>query len=206
MRLYFVRHGESKYNRLHLHQHGQVELSPEGLKQAKRVAKRFTKINFDTILSSDYTRAHQTAEAIAQATGQKLVVNKLLRETKKPSEIAHLHFDHKEAVRIKKLIADHLGDENWHYSDEENWFDRKERALKFWKFIPSVKHENIVVVTHEEFLQMLLAVMLFGEDLTVREHAILVSGFRHKNTGITVFEGDKGHWHLVTWNDHAHLG
>ncbi len=105
---------------------------------------------------------------------------------------------------------------DWHYSDEENFEDLKERGLKALKKILSLSslgHENVVVVTHGMFMKMLLAVMIMDKDLTSYEYSRIYGAFLTKNTGITMCDhapvvlGERLHpWHITAWNDLAHLG
>ena len=63
--LYFVRHGQSVYNKMNILQ-GQIDspLSDEGEEQAKKVAPRFKKLDVKHIAHSPLLRAKQTANII----------------------------------------------------------------------------------------------------------------------------------------------
>lgn len=207
MKIYFVRHGESFYNRIDKHQDEKVGLSDYGIKQAEKVAARIEKIPVEIIFSSHYRRAKQTAEIIAKAIHKKVHIVKLLHEFKNPTEVENKAYDDPEAMRIKKIIIDHANDPNYHYSDEENFFDFRKRAKQFWQFLSKQKEKHILVVTHATFLRILITDLIFGDNLTNNLCRQFISRVYHANTGITVCERDeKGNWHLLTWNDHAHLG
>lgn len=64
MKVYFVRHGQTKYNVLQEHQPEDAGLSELGIKQAEILAKRFSKIPIDIIYSSPMKRVKQTVEII----------------------------------------------------------------------------------------------------------------------------------------------
>jgi broad specificity phosphatase PhoE len=83
--IYFVRHGESEGNQLRLYQSAETSLSEKGNSQAKLIADRFTNIEVEIIISSDYIRAKQTAEYISQLTGKDIIESQLFRERKRPS-------------------------------------------------------------------------------------------------------------------------
>ena len=207
MRVYFVRHGESKFNALQLRQHGRVELSEYGAKQAASVANRFKKLPVDIILSSDYTRTKQTAQIIQKIVRVPIEYTDLLREIKRPMEIEGKRIDDPEAVRIMNLIKTHEYDPDWHHSDEENFFDVRRRIVDFWNLLCLRKEERILVVTHTVVLRYLMGILLFCENFGPQEAHRVYHFFRMSNTGITVIGRDGGgNWHLVTWNDHAHLG
>lgn len=216
MRLYFVRHGESKYNVLKLHQHGEVPLSKTGEKQAKAVAKRFRKIPIDTIIASDYMRAKNTAEEISTVTGKEILFNPLIRERKRPSELTGTPYTTTKSKQIYQQMYRHRNDPNWHYSDEENFWDATERAKKFIKEVEKREEKRIAVVSHGAFIKFILAAMMFEDTVTPdifnRFYLFAVAD----NTGITVCEKKSGahpdsdkndprRWHLLTWNDHTHV-
>ena len=80
-RIFLVRHAESVGNKKRVPQ-GQIDyaLTPEGVRQAKAIAKRLSKIRFDAIYASTLTRACRTAEEIAKLQHCKVVRSKLLME------------------------------------------------------------------------------------------------------------------------------
>jgi hypothetical protein len=62
-----------------------------------------------------------------------------------------------------------------------------------------------VVLTHGNFLRKLVLILMLGQDASKywsEERSLLST----TNTGITLFRKLNGHWQLITWNDHAHLG
>ncbi len=70
MKIYFIRHGETDYNRKKLFQ-GQVDipLNENGIEQAQRAAKVVKKmgLSFDYAFSSPLSRAYRTVEIVAAA-------------------------------------------------------------------------------------------------------------------------------------------
>lgn len=207
MKLYFVRHGESRLNAQKIHQHNDVDLSPKGIQQAKFVANRFRDIPIDIIISSSHLRAQQTAEEITLALKKQIFFTDLLGEIKRPTQLRGKHYDDPEAMHIKDMLLKNARLTDWHFSDEENFYDAKKRAEDFFKYLHLFKEENILAVTHGNFLRVLIGIVLLGESY---DHEAFVR-FNHVlnpvNTGITLCEVDKhGNWKLITWNDHAHLG
>ncbi|MCT1691347.1 histidine phosphatase family protein [Brevibacterium sp. p3-SID960] len=79
--LYFVRHGETDYNREGRFQgHADIPLNARGREQAAAVAAQLAGHGIRTIVSSDLSRARETADAIAGALGVAVEENPLLRE------------------------------------------------------------------------------------------------------------------------------
>lgn len=101
-----------------------------------------------------------------------------------------------------------MGGGEWKYSDEENFADLRYRAKECFEFLENIQEDNIVVVTHKNFLHCLLWYCLFGLEVTPKESRTIVSNFIMSNTGIVWMQYDEVEkfWKVVTWNDHAHLG
>ncbi len=81
----------------------------------------------------------------------------------------------------------------------------KNRAEKALTFLENQNEENILVVTHGDFLICLMGVIIFGNNLEAKSNLKFGETFISNNTGITVFE-HIDRWRIRTWNDHAHLG
>lgn len=80
--LVFIRHGETDWNREARWQgQADVPLNPSGREQAKRMAEELSRrMRVDVIYSSDLSRAHDTALALAGATGAPVHLDPRLRE------------------------------------------------------------------------------------------------------------------------------
>jgi probable phosphoglycerate mutase len=75
-----VRHGETPSNAARVVQTPETPLSPRGARQAERLAARLASLSVAKILSSDLSRALQTAERVQAATGAELALDPLLQE------------------------------------------------------------------------------------------------------------------------------
>ncbi len=206
--IYFVRHGESEGNQLRLYQSAETFLSEIGHNQAKLIADRFSNIEVEIIISSDYIRAKQTAEYISEVTGRDIIENSLFRERKRPSIQENRNKNIPELQVIDEKIELNWENLDWRYSDEENFEDLRQRAKECFEFLENRQEDNIVVVTHKNFLHCLLWYCLFGYDVSARESKIIVNNFILSNTGIVWMQYDEvdKFWKVVTWNDHSHLG
>ena len=207
MKVYFVRHAESHSNVSGLHDRPDVGLTETGMIQARTVARRFKKISIDVIVSSHYLRAEQTALVINKYAKKEIVFTELLKEAVLPSEIIGKRRDAEEVLAIRDVVRMHRNDPSWHYSDEENFFDVRNRAVRALEHLKRLECESMLVVTHGTFLRMLIGVMMLGEQLLPDMHLSISHFLTTNNTGITLCEvSENGLWKLVTWNDHAHLG
>ena len=206
MNLYIVRHGESEGNASKLHQAPDVRLSVTGIQQAESVAKRFKNIDLDLLLASPFERAKRTAEIIGGEINKPIHIEPLFAELKRPSEIVGKNSEDPSIVAIRDRIRANWHDPNWRHSDEENFFELRERAIAGLKRITALKEQNVLLVSHGLFIVMLFSIMTHGNDLQPREFECLLKMMHMKNTGISLCEYNNERWKLITWNDHAHLG
>lgn len=206
MKIYFVRHGQTEYNALQVHQPENAELSKLGIKQAETLAKRFSKISIDIIYSSPLKRAKQTAEIINKDLKKKVIYSDTLKERKAPSEFVGKNRKNKEINQIHEIMNLHEDDPLWHYSDEENFIEFKERIKKFFDVLEKTKKENILVVSHGGPIKMMIFLMM-GNKFTPESFYRFSDLFKLNNTGITLCKRDeKKIWSVRSFNDHAHLG
>lgn len=206
MKIYFVRHGQTKYNALQAHQPENAELSKLGIKQAEILAKRFSKIPIDIIYSSPIKRAKQTAKIINKTLKKKIIYSDFLKERKGPSEFVGKRTDSPEVAQINKIRNLHENDPLWHYSDEENFIEFKERVKKFFNVLDKTKKENILVATHGGPIKMMIFLMM-GNKFIPESFYKFSDLFKLSNTGITLCEKDERRiWSIRSFNDHAHLG
>lgn len=76
-----ARHGESDWNREHRWQgHTDRPLSTLGRRQAAALARRLADVPLDAVYASDLARARDTAHAVAERQGLRVVVRADLRE------------------------------------------------------------------------------------------------------------------------------
>lgn len=205
-KIYFVRHGATEGNEKDEFQLPTIPLSEMGLKQAEFVAERFKTIPADVIIASDMKRAFQTAQAISMKINREVIPCSLFQEILRPSFVRGKKKDDPEVVKVMTEVKANFENKDWHHSDEENFFDLKKRAVKCLRYIEALKEENIVIVTHGQFLNMLIGIMGLGDTMTPKQFKFLQKFFIAKNTGITIVDEHKGEYFLMTWNDYAHLG
>lgn len=205
MNIYFIRHGEGEHNVKKLWSLPHFELTEAGKKQAEIVGERVSSLPIELIISSPFTRTRQTTEIINQKLNRKVIYSDLVAEIKRPSEIAGKSMVDPETLKVKLLMDEKLHLANWHYSDEENFFDLKKRAQQFLDSLSQFQEEDILVVSHVLFIQMAVMVMMLGEDLTPKIYLVGQKFFASETSGLTICEKTGNLWQLITWNDHAHL-
>lgn len=81
-RVTLLRHGQTEYNAEgRMQGHLDTRLTEEGRAQAAAAAPLLAELPFDRVVTSDLTRAHDTATVVAAAVGLPLSADKRLRET-----------------------------------------------------------------------------------------------------------------------------
>jgi broad specificity phosphatase PhoE len=80
MSIFLIRHGETVGNASRVVQHPDNPLSPRGVAQAERLARRLAAAGIAHIVSSDFARAAGTARALERALGVPLTFEPLLQE------------------------------------------------------------------------------------------------------------------------------
>jgi len=209
--VYFVRHGQSKDNIARVHQGFKSPLTSLGKKQARIVANRLKKLHIDVIYASPFIRAKQTAQIISEVLKKPIEFWEDIQEIPNPTELVGQYYKTKRAKRIRKIKKEKEIDPNWKYSDEESFNEQKQRGLKVLKHIEE-KHKNqvVVCVSHGTLVRIILALIVFGEDLKTKEYHAIRDTLKIGNTGITKCryfdKGDfKDGWKIFSVNDMPYL-
>ena len=188
--IFLIRHGETEGNAARIVQLPDAALSPRGIAQAERLARRLAGEGIALILSSDLQRAMTTAEHVRRATGAPLAFDPLLQERNfgaiRGTPYAELGFD---------LFAPDLeppGGESW-----STFHARVDRA---WQAVQARAAEvdgPLAVVTHGLVCRSIAA-----------RHVVLPDGItppeRWENTSVTIVDGPTP-WRVRLLNCAAHL-
>lgn len=209
MRLYIVRHGQTEGNALDVRQSRDGFLSPDGIQEARALADKLSELVIDSIFTSPFPRARQTADIISAKVKQLLVQeSEYLAEVRLPSELIGTPKNDPRSERILASIEAHYESPVWRYADEETFEEFTLRARTVLDYLSRTGFERVVVVSHERFIRVLVGIILLGKAFSpsaFREvrHKLFIS-----NTGVTVadlVDRDLGSWRLMTLNDHSHI-
>ena len=208
--VYFVRHGQDEQGSHEYFQTAESPLTSLGEEQARFVAERCATLKLDLLVSSPMVRAMKTAEVIAGATGLSVVSSALFREYLAPTSLRGQTRATETGRTYVAQMLDHFGDADWHFEDEDNYFDLHARAIEALQFLLDRPEQDILVVTHAGFLRALITAMMTEGEPDARLTRMLMRFLKPMNTGISVChyhpeESRRNHWRLVSWNDHAHL-
>ncbi|MFH1495341.1 MAG: histidine phosphatase family protein [Pseudomonadota bacterium] len=165
--LFFVRHGEAGYNlldRVNSHPEVKNDLTVTGREQATCCRAALALAGIEAIYCSEFPRARQTAEIINQAFGVPVVVDRLINET------GAFAFEglpcaawHRAQVpdRLRAVVP-----------GCESFEEMKSRLLKFLDRLREIPQQHILVVSHEEPIQVLLGALESVPDELARSRAI----------------------------------
>ena len=190
MAIFLIRHGETLGNATRTVQHPDIGLSPRGLEQAERLAKRLEGEGITAILASDYTRAAQTAAHLARVTGVAVRHEPLLQERNfgdiRGTPYADLDFD--------MFAPDYAppNGETW-----EVFHARVDRAWEVVRAAVGADGGHLAVVTHG-----LVCRSLAARHLVLPEGAMVPE--RWENTAVTVVDVPAP-WRVRLLNCIAHL-
>ena len=164
--VYFVRHGSTEGNEQGAYQHVHTPLSALGRRQAACVARRFERIPVDIVIASDMARAAETGRCIAARNSLPIVVDPLFQEILRPAIVRGKGREAPEVLEIMRLLAENWTNARVKHSEEENFFDLKQRGLKALDHLVERRERTLLVVTHGTFLCMLICCMMAGEEVS----------------------------------------
>ena len=197
--IYFVRHGQTDYNKLHIVQGSGVDsdLNEKGQKQAAAFFKHYQAYNFDVVLTSKLVRTHQTMAPFIQAGipwEQFYEINEMswgVHEGKSsnPEMIAE----------YKNMIQEwNKGNYDVGIQGGESAQQLASRIQPFIDHLKTRTEKNILVCSHGRAMRCIMS-LLKGEELYNMEN------YQHSNTGLykVIYEPDRFIFELE--NDTQHL-
>ncbi len=225
MNIYLIRHGRQSSSDCNVN----VDLAPEGERQAALLGQRMKNYPIDALYCSDLIRAEQTAK-IAFAGQPALLEHLQIRPglaevdfgelTGQPDEVVKRFYadyyqeqmDRFAEGRVQKgnaldEVNEFIGD--FFVPTEEIWYPQGETGESVLARVMPVMQEwiesgdqNIAVVTHGGVIRILLTA-LFGGDFAKR----FMFGTSLENCSITQlhYDEEKNGFFLDRFNDYAHL-
>lgn len=201
--LYFVRHGETEYNRRDIIQGGEIdcEMNDTGRAQARALARRLASIDLDGVYASTLRRAKETASILAHPHTP--VSRTYLRDL---NEMNWGVFEGEPHSSEREASMGTLK-ENWRagaldlpVEEGESPRDVQSRARRALRHILIREvGRTALVVSHGRYLRILLATLLDGYDLTN------MPKFGHSNTCVNRVVVENGHSRADLLNCTAHL-
>ncbi len=189
-RLFLIRHGETVGNAARIVQRPDSPLSPRGVAQAERLARRLAAEGIARIVSSDLARALSTAAHLQRATGAPLSLEPLLQER----DFGDLRGTAYADLGLDMFAPDYAppGGETWPV-----FHARVDRAWARVQELAAAAGGRLAVVTHGLVCRSLAA-----------RHLVLADGEtapeRWENTSLTIVDWPAP-WRVRLLNSVAHL-
>jgi probable phosphoglycerate mutase len=187
--IFLVRHGETIGNAARIVQLPDAPLSPRGIAQAERLARRLAREGVTRIVSSDLARARGTAECVQRATGAPLTFEPLLHER---------NFGDIRGTAYAELGLDMFAPD-YAPPNGETWPVFHARVDRAWERVQALAAAdgNLAVVTHG-----LVCRSLAGRHLRLPEGAVVPE--RWENASVTIVQCPAP-WCVTLLNCVAHL-
>lgn len=190
--IYFVRHGQTLMNKKNIHQRPEEPLTDKGSKQAHEVALELKRKNIDTIISSPFVRARQTAEIIGAELHLPIIFDESVVEFRRPEGLyGRSHYTPSTLLYVWKLFTHRL-DPHWNDDGAENMFAIRNRIRDVKRMVANTEGERIVVVSHSIFMDMFAQAVCADRELSFKEFVLGLFGAKKiKNTGVIAFQVDE---------------
>ncbi len=198
--LLLVRHGETAWNAEQRWQgHHEEPLSPTGRDQAQALAARMVREAPAALYSSDLTRARQTAEEIARATGMEPHYDARWREVDvgewiglDPGEVEARYPD-----AYARWLAGGTG-----WEQGESYLEMAERGLAVAREVVAGNqgaNAPVVCVTHGGVIR---AIVMHVLGMPPSARRLLATG---PTATVTAIDATAPAWRLRSFNDSGHL-
>ncbi len=198
MHIYLVRHGQTSWNASQKCQgHTDIPLDESGTEQASRLVQVFDSLPLKRILTSDLSRAIETAQPVAAHHNIQIEARFDLRE-RSFGDWEGAAFEDLGRFFVEESLKTGSAATELRPPNGESLADVWARIERVTEEIHA-EHEPILVVTHGGTCSLLLA-KLIGSTLESSR------AFRFSNTGISTLarRPDVG-LHLQKYNDTSHL-
>ena len=212
--LHFVRHGESLAN--DADRSGRPRpadwdaLSERGWEQARGLGRRLEGQRLELIVASTMRRAQETAEGISEVLRLPVETDPDLHELRQSDAFYESGGTFGDTASLNWMPG---APRDFAEPGAESFEQMLGRVVRVRERMEArAGDERILLVSHYGFIHFFLGHALFGEAFGP-EHLIPLWYAGHANTGISVFERrnrrmdgmDFDGWHLMTWNDRAHV-
>lgn len=198
--LFLVRHGQTVANQQRLFVGAtDVPLDPLGEKQAELVARRFSRIEIDALVSSPLRRALRTAQAISSVTGH---------EPEIVPGLSEIDFGRIEGLSLQQVleqfpelqhhVTDYFNlDLEWPGGESRRGFATRVMTT-FLGLLEQYERHRVAVVCHGGVIGSFLAQIDTGPKDDLLRYAVA-------NCSISHLIVTPEHTRVELWNDHTHL-
>ena len=213
MDIYFVRHGQTDYNRRHVHQPIDAPLDELGRSQAAVVAQLLVDLKPTHLISSPLTRTYETATIINETLKLELTTHDAFAELRRPAYIrGYRHF----GLRSLRYIFGWFYSYKTDYDSEEAGESRLaflHRITRARDHLETYPHDaRIVVVSHSVFINFFVRHICDDKPVSIWKAVLILLKIKTlDNSSIThvVFDPTAPDttckWNVVSFDQDEHV-
>ena len=198
--IYFIRHGETDYNKLGIIQGSGVDsvLNETGKQQAQAFYDYYKDTEFQLVIASALQRTHQTVAPLLQHKSIAFEKTALINEIN-----WGIHEGQKYQPWMKENYENLIGQWNIGNFDAslkegESARSLADRIQQFLDALVKREEQNILVCTHGRTLRCIMC-------LVNRQHLREMENYHHHNTGLYKTHWSAGKFEVELENDISHL-
>lgn len=178
---YIIRHAEAENNVKEIIG-ADSDLTKQGKKQAKLLAKKLAHIQFDAIFSSHSLRTRHTAKMVVRSRKHQIIVDKNLRERDYGKyEGVSIKKYREQMIDVLKKTENMLDDELKIFRRYEGFETDQELMNRFMtslkRFAILYKGEKLLVVTHGLIMRVFLIYLGFATYKTLPTFSVENTGY-----------------------------
>jgi len=208
MLLFLVRHAQSECPRDRW-QTPSSKLGEIGEKQAETLSKRSRFSRLDKIFSSEWERAHKTAEIVSNNLNVENETLDYVHEREQLPEIYGAARDSKISKEYTEEYYKNYKNIDWKFKGkEESVREVIKRASKLSSFlIKNYQDKCLLVVSHDIFIRCFISLILLGNQYSDETMSKVVNSFKINYTGISLlsYNEKRKFWKINYINDYSHL-
>ncbi len=165
--VFFIRHGETKMNHGSRHQGPDEPLTARGREQVMDLVQFLRMEQIDTLISSNYLRARETAEIISRELSLTYSIEPSVREFGRPLSLYGRHHFSPASFRYLFDLYRHRLNLLWDREGAENLAHMRERVRDAKLMIESSPGRRIVVISHRIFMTMFTETVCYDRPLSL---------------------------------------
>lgn len=203
MEIYFIRHGQTKWNEEKRFQgHSDSPLTEKGISQAILLGEHLKEIEFDKFYSTSLKRAYDTAKYIR---GNREIEITIFDAFKEISMGEMEGANREEFVKLYPLQHEYFFADQVEYDPSpyngESFLELRERVKKgLEEFVELNKnYKRVLVVSHGATLKVLMH-LIYQEDLSTLKDIEIP-----KNTSYSIVKYENGKYEVLDFSNISHL-
>ena len=196
---YFIRHGQTDYNRRHIVQGSGVDsdLNEMGILQARQFYEHYKHTGFELVISSQLKRSFQTVQPFLDNMGLPHQAHASINEIS-----WGVHEGKSGNLQMKEAYNSMIRE--WQSGNYDARLENAEsaqelliRCTKFVDYIKTLNHSKVLICSHGRTLRCLMCIMK-------NQHLREMENYSHHNTGLFLGHYDLERFKFVLENDISH--